>query len=186
MGEHVLHHDCAGGDHGPSPYLHAADDRRVRPDRCAFTHDSPFAPIAALGVFRPWRQIVREHAGGTAEHVVLQLHSFVNRDVVLDLDPVADLRVRAHVNVLAERASSTDGGTRLDMAEVPYPRALADCHALVSIRALVHVRGRHRAVSFRMFSLNILRAPSIPHWKSGSSAERLGTNPLCRYCGYSG
>ena len=93
MGRHVARHHRARAYHGPLPNGMPTHDGRIGPDG---------RPAAYGGLFvvgRPFRiagargEIVREHAGGAAEHVVPQLHSFVNRDVVLDLDPVADLRV---------------------------------------------------------------------------------------------
>ena len=54
-------------------------------------------------------------------------------------DAVADADVVAHVDVLSQRAVLADHGTLLDMAEMPYLRALSDGHVVVNVAAFVYV-----------------------------------------------
>ena len=76
---------------------------------------------------------------------VLQVHSCVDRDVVLDLDVISDAGTAIHVDVLPEDASFTDLGTLHDVAEVPDLRAPADGGAFVDdSRRMSVVLGRGR------------------------------------------
>ena len=62
---------------------------------------------------------VREHHGRSAEHVVLELDAFVDRDVVLYFHVVAQSRAAHDDDVLAEVAAFTDHRARHHVAEMP-------------------------------------------------------------------
>ena len=95
---------------------------------------------------RPRGVDVGEHTTGTAEHVILYLDAFVNRNVVLDTDPVAYLDIVADVDILAKRATLTDHGTRLDMSEMPYLGAFAYRDIVIDIAAFVYIIVAHHSV----------------------------------------
>ena len=78
--------------------------------------------------------------------MILQLHPFVNRDIVLDPDPIADADIVRHIDILAQGTILPDYRPTLHMAEMPDLRAGADLHIIIDIAAFVYERGRH--VSF--------------------------------------
>jgi len=80
----------------------AADNGSIGTDGCTLLNERLMIPGAALGILGPGGQVVGEHTGGAAEHIVLQLHALVHRDVVLELAAVADVYVIRYVHVLAE------------------------------------------------------------------------------------
>src|SRR5207247_2374846 len=71
-------------------------------------------------------QHIGEDAGRPAEHVVFEHHTFVDRDVVLNLHVVADLCPGHHHHVLTQAAALPDHGARHHVTEVPDLGVLAD------------------------------------------------------------
>src|SRR6185369_14459228 len=61
---------------------------------------------------------VREHHRRTAEHVVFEDHTGVDRHVVLNLDVVADGDAGRNHDVLTDVAALADAGARHDMTEM--------------------------------------------------------------------
>ena len=88
-------------------------------------------PGAALGILGPGGQVVGEHTGGAAEHIVLQLHPLVQGDIILQLAAVTHLYMVADIHVLPQGAALADTGPLLNVAEVPDLGALADLHILI-------------------------------------------------------
>lgn len=82
--------------------------------------------------------------------MILKFHSLVNRDVVLNLDPIADLHVRTHVDVLPESAPFSYGCSRLNVAEVPDAGSVSDRHTLVDVGAFVNKKASHQIASVCM------------------------------------
>ena len=134
---HVLGHDGTGGDKRALPYRMTAHDRAIRTERCAFAHARTRVDPVHREV-RPRGDDVREHAGRTAENVVLQLDAIIDGHVVLDSDAVSDADLARHVHVLSQRAVRTDHSPALDMAEMPNLGAGADGGAGIHVAALVH------------------------------------------------
>ena len=134
---HVLGHDGTGGDKRALPYRMTAHDRAIRAERCAFAHARTRVNPVHREV-RPRGDDVREHAGRTAENVVLQLDAIIDGHVVLDPDAVSDADLARHVHVLSQRAVRTDHSPALDMAEMPNLGAGADGGAGIHVAALVH------------------------------------------------
>src|SRR5213596_2116308 len=138
----VGRHDRAGADERVLAERDAAQDRGVGTDGAAPLHARGAVLVLARHV-APRVQHVGEHARRPAEHIVLQGHAFVDRDVVLDLDVVADLRAGHHHHVLAQVAALADDGARHDVAEVPDLRAAADLGSIVYIARFVDEEVRH-------------------------------------------
>src|SRR5213076_1498368 len=115
---------------------HAADDRGVRTDRAAALHERAPVLVPARHV-APRIHHVGKHAGGPAEHVVFQLDALVDRDVVLDLDVVADFRAGHHDDVLAEVAALADDGAGHHVRKVPDLGAVADHRSVIDITGLM-------------------------------------------------
>lgn len=87
---------------------------------------------------RPWSNDVGKHAGRAAEYVVLQLHAFVNRHVVLDAHAVAHLYIIRYVHVLPQRTVLSDNRSLLNMREMPYFSSFSHRCTLVYIAAGVN------------------------------------------------
>ncbi len=131
------------GHHRASAYQGAATDgmaahyRAVRAERCAFAHARTRVDPVHREV-RPRGDDVREHAGRTAENVVLQLDAIIDGHVVLDPDAVTYPYAWTYVYILAERAILADDGAGLDVAEVPYLGSGPDHSAIIDITAFVN------------------------------------------------
>src|SRR5262245_16472025 len=80
---------------------------------------------------------IRNAPQGTAEHVVLQLDAFVDRDIVLDLDVVADPCSGHHDDILAEVAPLADDRARHHGGKVPDLGSAADRGPVVDVTGLV-------------------------------------------------
>lgn len=78
--------------------------------------------------------------------MILQLHSFVNRDIVLNPDSVADADIVRHIDILAQGTILPYHRPTLYVAEMPNLGARANLHIIIDIAAFVYKRGRH--VSF--------------------------------------
>ena len=135
---YVSGHYRAGADKGAPADGMAAHYRAVRAERCAFAHARTRVNPVHREV-RPRGVHVGEYAGRSAEYVVLQLHAFVDRDIVLDADAVAYTDVAAYIDVLSERAVGTDLGTFLDMAEMPNLGTGTYLDSVIDVAALVNV-----------------------------------------------
>jgi len=81
---------------------------------------------------------VGEYARWATEHVVFNLHAFVDRHVVLYAHAIAYMYVVAYVDVLSEGAVLAYDGAFLHMAEMPYLGACTYGAAVVDIRAFVY------------------------------------------------
>src|SRR5712664_2668701 len=136
VGGHVGRDHGARADERVLAECDAANDGRVGPDGAAALHER--APVFVLARDVAARvHHVGEHAGGPAEDVVFQLDALVNRDVVLDLDVVADFRPGHHDDVLAEVAALAVHGAGHDVRKVPDLGAAADYRSVVDIAGLV-------------------------------------------------
>lgn len=70
--------------------------------------------------------------------MILQLHPFVNRDIVLDPDPIADADIIRHVDILAQGTVLPYHSPTLHMAEMPNLGARANLHIIIDITAFVN------------------------------------------------
>jgi hypothetical protein len=68
---------------------------------------------------------VREYGARPHEHIVLELHSLIDADVVLDAHALTNPRSAADETPLPQLRSRTDAGSFHDMAKVPNLDALA-------------------------------------------------------------
>src|SRR6478736_5880783 len=81
---------------------------------------------------------VGEYARRAAEDFVLEFHPVEDRDVVLDLDVVANFGPSSHENVLPNRAIAADGRAAHHVGKMPNARAAADGATRVDTRARVN------------------------------------------------
>src|ERR1043165_9166882 len=85
-----------------------------------------------------WGEDVGEDAGRPAEDVVLQRHTLIDRDVVLDLHVVAYLGPGHDDDILSEIAPLADPCSRHHVTEVPDLASLSDLRAVIDVRAFVN------------------------------------------------
>ena len=138
---HIVRDHGTGGDEGRLPDRMAADNGTVGTQRGSL-FDQGLGIYAMHREMSPRRDHIGEHATGATEDIVLNLHPFINRDVVLDTDTIADSDIVAYIDILAKRAMATDTGTFLDVAEVPYLGVIANKDIVVHIAAFMNKRCR--------------------------------------------
>src|SRR5215472_5853994 len=95
--------------------------------------------MASIDVAARIDNIGKDH-GGPAKDVVLEFDTSVDGNIVLDLDVVPNLALRAYHDVLTEVATNADFRAAHNVAEVPDPGSWAD------FTAWVDDRGRMRKV----------------------------------------
>ena len=148
---HIFRHDGSGGDQSAASYRVTAHNRAIRAQRCAFAHARTRINSVHREV-RPRSIYIREYAGGTAEDIVFNFHAFVNRNVILDPDTVADAGVVAHIHILAQGTVRPDHSPPLDMAEMPNLRPGAYRDAVIHVAAFVYEKAfLHSPVSPSVF-----------------------------------
>ena len=131
---------------GAAAYGVAADNRAVGAQRRTYAYER--ARVYAVNRKVRTRRIhVGEHAGGTAEHIILEGNPLIDRDVVLDPDTVSYPDVVAYVYVLPQRTIRSDYSPFLDVAEVPDLCAGAYLNAVIYVAALVNERFLHYRTS---------------------------------------
>ncbi len=64
---------------------------------------------------RPGSIDIGEDARWAAENIVFQFNAFVNGNIILYTDPVANLHVITNIHILSKRAVTANDGTLLDM-----------------------------------------------------------------------
>jgi len=134
----ILSDNGAGADESRAAYGVSTDDGTVGTERCAFLDEC--LDINAVDREMGTRgRDVGENAGGTAENIVLNLHAFIDRDIVLNTDTIADADVVADVNILTQGAVLAKAGPLLDVAEVPDFRAIADFDIVVDVTRRMNV-----------------------------------------------
>jgi hypothetical protein len=115
----------AGGDQGPAADRQAGQNGGVCAQRgTELNHSRSNRPI--VGTFRqaiivdgPGVLVVRKAHMWTDEDAVLDPDSVEYGDVVLDLDPLANLNTLTDIDALADHAVGANPGARLDVGKVP-------------------------------------------------------------------
>src|SRR5215471_7035307 len=100
---HVFCDNGAGADEGMFANRYAANDRAV----CAQGRPSSYQRSFVFGLsidVAPRVGYVGEDHRRPAEHVILQDHAGIERNVVLNFDVIADLHMRRHQHILAKVA----------------------------------------------------------------------------------
>ena len=67
--------------------------------------------------------------------MILQNHALVKRNILLQLAAVAHDHIVGDIHILPQRAVFADTAAGLQMAEMPYLRALANDHVVIHIAA---------------------------------------------------
>ena len=128
----ILGNDGARTDEGRAAYGVTTDNGTVGTEGGTFLDE-------CLGIDAVNREMgtgcrdIGENAGGAAEHIVLNLHTFIDGNIVLNTDAIADADIVANVDILTQGAVLAQTSTLLDMAEVPDLRAFADFYVFVNI-----------------------------------------------------
>ena len=81
---------------------------------------------------------ISEHRRRPAKNIVFESHSFVDRDVILNLDVVADNATRRDDNILTKIAVFADPRIFHDMTEMPNLGSLSYRARLFDRRRFVH------------------------------------------------
>ncbi len=138
IGRNISVHNGTGGDKGVLSNGMAAQDRGIGPDGGAFPDQGFMIVIrTALRVFTAGINDIGKDHGRAAKDIVFQLHTFVNRNIVLDLDVIADAHIRSHIDILTKGAVGSDTGTGLNMAEVPDLGPGSELDVVVDVAAFV-------------------------------------------------
>src|SRR5262245_18718465 len=116
---HIAAHYCARANKGVASDRGPADDSSISTDGCPAPHQRAQILVMANDL-RAGIDHIRKYTGRTAENIIFQLHTSIDRDIVLDLDITTDQHVAGDQHILAEVAAFTDNSVGQDMAEVPY------------------------------------------------------------------
>jgi hypothetical protein len=103
----ILRHNRAGPDEGILSDGNTAQDRAVRTESRAFAHQRA-AEFAHSLDFASRIEHIGENHGGAAKYVVFQGDPFINRDVILNLNAIANSDIRSDDNILADTAMLAD------------------------------------------------------------------------------
>jgi len=136
----------------------ASTDQRM-PSNGDTTQDRSVSSDASTTLDERWQEIfsciarkctarrkhVRKHNTWPTKHVVFERHTFVHRNVVLNLRIVSNQRARADNDVLTDAASFSYPRTGHHVAEVPNVRLPTDHNIVIDIRRLVN--GIHQVVA---------------------------------------
>jgi len=132
----VLGHDAAGSNETVAAQRHPADDRGVRADRGPATDHGLLVEVVPVDLAAGIGD-VGQNTGRPQEDVVLNRGSRIDRDVVLNLDVVADDNPTSHIDILPEDAILPNPGPSQYMTKVPDLGASADNGSIIDIRGLV-------------------------------------------------
>jgi hypothetical protein len=140
---------CPRTDKGKSPDIMSTDDGGIGTDR---------GPLANMGMEvliatwdgRPWVEHIGENHAGSQEHVIVAGNTAVDRDIVLDLDVVAEYHTWAHDDILAQIATFAQDGTRHNVAEVPDLATITNVAAWVDNGGFVCEVGHCSSCSIRL------------------------------------
>src|SRR5688572_30769582 len=133
----VTRDDGAGSDEAELAQGIPAEDRRVRPDGRTTLHQRLAVLVLARDVTSRCGNVGKDHRW-TKKDVVLTLHAFVDADVILHFDVVAQARSRHDHDVLSQTTALSNHRAAVDVAEVPYARAPTDLRAFVDVARLVN------------------------------------------------
>ena len=111
---HIPVDDRSGTYKGIPAYGNAADNGGIGPDGRPFFHQRLLIFVFPGNLTARVVDIGKNHTG-TAEHVILQGHAFIDRDIILDLAAMADLGVRTDNDILADIAGCADAAAGQDM-----------------------------------------------------------------------
>src|SRR4029434_2256294 len=134
---HIAAHHCARADECVTANARAANDCAIGAERCAAPHNRP--QILAVPIDLGSRvNDISENAGRSAEDVVFQLDSGVNRNVILNLAVIANHHVVGDIYVLAQNAALAEAGSRLHVGKMPNLCAGSDLYGIVDVGTFVH------------------------------------------------
>jgi hypothetical protein len=109
-----------------------ADNGAVGTQRGTFFHQR-FIILPVDGEMSTWHKDVGENAGRSAEHIIFEFYTFIDRNVVLNANAISYLDVIANIHILPERAILADDGTTLYMAEMPNLGTITDGNVFVNV-----------------------------------------------------
>ena len=101
---HITPHHCPRPNKGIAPNRRATDNRGIGTNRRPASHQGPRILLTApdLGA---WVDHIRKDTRRPTEDIVFEFHPRVDRDVILDLDVMANHHVRRHMHILAQNTA---------------------------------------------------------------------------------
>ena len=97
---HVLCHHRPGTDKGISPDGNTAHDGTVGAESRTSANQGRTQFIHAPDFATRIKHVGEDHRR-SAEHVIIESHAFINGDVILDFDPVANVHIGPNDNILS-------------------------------------------------------------------------------------
>ena len=139
---YVFRHNGTCSDQSASPYRMATHYRAIRAEGSSLTHARTRVNSVHREV-RPRSIYIGEYAGRSAEDIVLQLHSVIHGDIILDTDTIPDPDVAGHIHILSQGTVRADDSAALNMAEMPYLGSRADDGSVIHVTAFVNEKVFH-------------------------------------------
>lgn len=115
---HVMCNCCSSPDKAIAAQGDAAHNRRIRSDRSAFFYNS-FPIFVAPNDVAAGIDYIGEYHRRTTKDVVFEFYASIDRNIILDLDVIADLAFRAYHHILAEVTTCSDLRAAHDVREMP-------------------------------------------------------------------
>ena len=109
---------------------------------------------------------IGEYHGGSAEHIITELHAVINTYVVLDLTVTADRHTGSHKDVLPQITAFPNRRTGADVRKVPDFRSSPDARTIVDTSTqmdkIAFLLFHFRVKSFRNgFSFPLIRGKDL-------------------------
>ena len=139
---YVFRHNGSRCNHCATAYRMSAHYRAIRAKGGSLTHARTRVNSVHREV-RPRSIYIREYTGRSAEDMILQLHSVIHGDIILDTDTIPDPDVAGHIHILSQGTVRADDGAALNMAEMPYLGSRADDGSVIHVTAFVNEKVFH-------------------------------------------
>ncbi len=134
MRRHLLGDDCAGTDKSVLTDGIPTDNCGIRANASASFYQGEQIVFALVsGECGSWRANVRKDDRGATENVVFESDALIHRNIVLNLDVVADLHSWTNDHILANSASLANARAREEVTEMPDGRITAYLDFIIDV-----------------------------------------------------
>src|SRR5271165_1816318 len=116
---------------------------------------------------------VCEDHGRTTENIVLQFHSRIKRDIILNFDVVSDPHAAGDVDILSQTAAAADTAIRHDVGKVP------NLGVVTNFAGLIDISGRMNIEAPGYFSLDVDRVAVLGDGLSGGVQNLENADAVC-------
>ena len=128
---HVLGHHRAGADKGVLSNGDTANDCTVGAESRAPANQGRTQFIHAPNLAARVKHVGKNHRR-TAKYIVLESHAFINGDVILDFDPVANVYIGSDDYILPNPTVLANLRVLQDMRNMPDGCSFADLHVIIN------------------------------------------------------